>query len=170
MEEETISHLFYYCTHIQDIWNQVQIYFNDCFHFLQSTPQTAIFGFHDIDNDAFLIENYILLSLKSHIYNARKYEFLLFNSFRNEISNIKNLEKTAAVNNQSKCKRFRKKCHRIENKVPYDLIGNKQKNQLYKNLERDGGWDKDCVILWRFFLSFSFISFYQIGICICLYI
>ena len=25
MEEETISHLFYYCTHIQDIWNQFTV-------------------------------------------------------------------------------------------------------------------------------------------------
>ena len=37
IEEETISHLFYYCTHIQDIWNQVQIYFAYCFHFSQLT-------------------------------------------------------------------------------------------------------------------------------------
>ena len=61
MKEETISHLFYYCIYIQDIWNQVQIYFTDCFHFSQLTPQTAIFGFHNIDNDTFLIQNHILL-------------------------------------------------------------------------------------------------------------
>ena len=48
MEEETISHLFYYSIHIQDTWNQVEIYFTDCFHFSQLTPQTAIFGFHNI--------------------------------------------------------------------------------------------------------------------------
>ena len=70
MEEETISHLFYYCIHIQDIWNQVQIYFTDCFDFSQLTPQTAIFGFHDIDNDTFLIQNHILLLFKLCIYNA----------------------------------------------------------------------------------------------------
>ena len=68
MEEETISHLFYYCIHIQDIWNQVQIYFTDCFHFSQLTPQTAIFGFHNIDNDTFLIQNHILLLFKLYIY------------------------------------------------------------------------------------------------------
>ena len=67
MEEEIISHLFYYCIHIQDIWNQVQIYFTDCFHFSQLTRQTAIFGFHDIDNDTFLIQNHILLLFK-YIY------------------------------------------------------------------------------------------------------
>ena len=38
--------------------------------------------------------------------------------FLNEISKIKNLEKRVAANNQNKCERFRKKWHRIENKVP----------------------------------------------------
>ena len=67
MEEETASHLFYYCIHIQNIWNQVQIYFTDCFDFSQLTPQTAIFGFHDNDKDTFLIQNHILLLFKSYI-------------------------------------------------------------------------------------------------------
>ena len=64
MEEETISHIFYFCIHIQDIWNQVQIYFTDCFHFSQLTSQTAISGFHNIDKDTFLIQNHILLLFK----------------------------------------------------------------------------------------------------------
>ena len=99
MEEETISHLFYYCIHIQDIWNQVQIYFTDCFHFSQLTPQTAIFGFHNIDNNTFLIKNHILLSFKLYIYNARKHRFLSFNNLLNEVSKTKNLEKRVAGNN-----------------------------------------------------------------------
>ena len=53
---------------MQDIWNQVQAYFTDCLHFSKLTPQTAIFGFHDIDSDAFLIQNHILLLLKLCIY------------------------------------------------------------------------------------------------------
>ena len=81
MEEEIISHLFYYCTHVQDISNQVQIYFTDCFHFSQLTPQIAIFGFDNIDNDNFLIQNHIFLLFKLHIYNARKYGFLSFKQF-----------------------------------------------------------------------------------------
>ena len=103
MEEETISHLFYYCIHIQDIWNQIQIYF------------TAIFGFHNIDNDTFLIQNHILLLFKLYIYiyNARKHGFLSFSNFLNEVSKIKNLEKRVAGNNRNKCERFRKKWHRI---------------------------------------------------------
>ena len=57
MEEKTISRPFYYSIHIKNIWNQVQAYFTDWSHFLQLTPQTAIFGFHDIANDTFLIQN-----------------------------------------------------------------------------------------------------------------
>ena len=117
MEEETISHLFYYCIHIQDIWDQVQIYFPDCFHFSKLTLQTTIFGFHNIDNDNFLIQNDILLFFKLYIYNARK-RVLSFNNFLNEVSKIKNLEKRVAGNNQNKCKRFRKKWHRMDNEVP----------------------------------------------------
>ena len=36
-----------------------------------------------------------------------------------------------------------------------DLIGNKQKNQLYMNLEKKGDWDKDWVVLWVLFLFYS---------------
>ena len=127
MEVETISHLFYYCIHIQDIWNQFQIYFPYCFHFSQLTSQIAIFGFHNIHNDTFLIQNHILLLFKLYIYNARKHGFLSFTNFLNEVSKIKNLEKRVARNNQNKCEQFRKKWHTIENEVPWDLIRNKQK-------------------------------------------
>ena len=133
MEEETIKHLFHYCTHFQDIWNQVQIYFTGCFHFSWLRPQTAIFGFHNID-DTFLIQNHILLWFKLHIYNARKYGFLSFNNFLNEINKIKHLEKRVAANNWNKCGRFRKKWHRIENKAETN-----KKDQFYMNLQREGG-------------------------------
>ena len=126
--EETISHLN----------NQAQTYFTNCFHFSELTPQTTILGFHKIVNDTFLVQNHILPLLKLHIYNARKYRFLSFNNFLNEISEIKNIEKRVARNNRSKCERFRKKWHRIENKIPYDLITNKQKKStLYES--REGG-------------------------------
>ena len=95
-------------THIQDIWNQVLTYFTDCFHFSQLTPQYAIFGFHAIDDDTFLCQNHILLLFKSHIDSARKYGFLNFNNFLNEISKINNLGKRVSVNNGNKCERFRK--------------------------------------------------------------
>ena len=56
MKVEAISHLFYYCSHIQDIWNQVQAYFDVCTRSSQLTPQTSTFGFRNVDDDAFLIQ------------------------------------------------------------------------------------------------------------------
>ena len=70
-----------------------------------------------MDNDAFLIQNHILLLLKLYTSNVRKDGFLSFNIFLNEVSEIKNLEKRVAANNRNKCERFRKKWHRIENEV-----------------------------------------------------
>ena len=45
-------------------------------------------------------------------------------------------------------------------KVSQYLIGNKQKNQLYMDLEKKGDWDKDWVALWVFYIfcSFHFIK------------
>ena len=67
------------------------------------------FHFHNIDNETFLIQNHILPSLKSQRFIGRKYRFLSFKKFWNEISKIKNLERRVVVNNRNKCKRFRKK-------------------------------------------------------------
>ena len=58
-----------------DIWYQVQTFFTDCLHFVQLIAHSAIFGFHNIDNDTFLIQNHISILLKLHIDSARKYKF-----------------------------------------------------------------------------------------------
>ena len=55
----------------------------------------------------------------------------------NEISKIENLERRVSVSNRNKCGRSRNKWNRIVNKVHSDLIGDKQKNPQYMNLERD---------------------------------
>ena len=108
MEEETLSYLFYYCIHIQDIWNQVQICFTDCINFLQLTPQTVFFDFYNINNNTFLIQNHILLLFKLYI-ECQKTRIFSFNNFLNEFSKIKNLEKRVDANNRNECERFRKK-------------------------------------------------------------
>ena len=66
---------------MQDIWNKVETLY---LYFLQLKPQTAVYGFLSFDNETFLIQNNLSLSLKLHIYNTRKYWFLSFNDFRNE--------------------------------------------------------------------------------------
>ena len=92
------------------IWNQVHTYFTD--FIFQLTPQTAIFGIHNIDKDTSLIQNHLLLLFKLHMYYDRKYGFLSV-----KIRKIKTLEKRIAANNSYKYERFRKKWHKIENKI-----------------------------------------------------
>ena len=90
MDEEIIRHLLYYCIHIQDIWNQVQAYFTDYLHF------------HGLSLFAFIL--LIILQLENTGF------YLL--------TNFENLERRIAVNNQNECESFRKKWHKIENKIP----------------------------------------------------
>ena len=88
---------------------------------------------------------------------------MTFNNLLNEISKIKNLEKGVAGNNRNKCERFRKKWHRIENEVPWNLIRNKQKINLtlYKPTEgRRQGQRLGGTVKRAGGGSFSFISFY----------
>ena len=96
-----------------------------------------------IISDTFFTQNHILRLLKLDIHDTRKYRFLSFNSFLNEISKIKNLETRVAVNNWNKCESFRKKWHRIKNKAPLDLIGTNKRNHLFMNLQWKGGWNED---------------------------
>ena len=51
-----------------------------------------------------------------------------------------------------------------------DLIGNKQKNQLYLNLQKKGEWDKDWVVSWVFFLFYSFHFTKQVFACLYMYV
>ena len=80
-----------------------------------------------------LIPNHILLLLKLHIYNTRKYGFLSFNNFLNEISRIKNLERRLAVK-RNKCERLER--NGTEWKIKYLRTNREQtkENQLYMNL------------------------------------
>ena len=61
----------------------------------------------------------------------------------NEISKIENLERRVSVSNRNKCGRSRNKWNRIVNKVHSDLIGDKQKNPQYMNLERETETERD---------------------------
>ena len=80
--------------------------------------QTAIFGFHNIDKNTFLFQNYIFTLTQITLYTMpENTDFYLLKKKLNEISKIKYLQKRVAVNNQNTCERFRKKWHRIENKV-----------------------------------------------------
>ena len=44
-DETILLHLFYECNITKELWNILDLFFNDCFHIPQLLPQTAFFGF-----------------------------------------------------------------------------------------------------------------------------
>ena len=71
--DESIIHLFWICVYVKNLWQQLQLYFNDDFKLPDLTLQTAIFGFwdsKDYDNEIFQLINHLLLIFKINIYKA----------------------------------------------------------------------------------------------------
>ena len=64
LHEETIIHLFYDCSIVKRIWNQLKSILSNNINFPISTPQGAIFGFWDLDTNKHFILNHLLLIFK----------------------------------------------------------------------------------------------------------
>ena len=71
-------------------------------------PQSAIFGFLDIDNDCSLLINHILLIFKLYVYKARKKEKVDLNSLINYICNIRDTEEKICQDDFRKNQKFLK--------------------------------------------------------------
>ena len=64
-------HLFYDCLIVKKLWNKLKSILSKILNFLISTPQSAIFGFWNLDTNDHLILNHLLLIFKMYIYNIR---------------------------------------------------------------------------------------------------
>ena len=93
LHEETIMHLFYDCLIVKRIWNQLKSVLSNNINFLISTPQSAIFGFWDLDTSEHLVLNHLLLIFKMYIYNARTTGYLNISHLLIYIKGIKDTEK-----------------------------------------------------------------------------
>ena len=74
-----------------------------------STPQSAIFGFWDLDTNDNLILNHLLLILKMYIYNARTTGYLNIRHLLIYIKGIKGTDKKLCDSNAKRRKKFNKK-------------------------------------------------------------
>ena len=45
--DEILLHFFYKCNITKELWNGLDLFFNDCLHLPQLSPQTTFFGFFD---------------------------------------------------------------------------------------------------------------------------
>ena len=91
LHEETTIHLFYDCLIVKRIWNQLKSILSNNFNFLISLPQSAIFGFWDVDTNEHLILNHLLIIFKMYIYNARTTGYLNISHLLIYIKGIKNI-------------------------------------------------------------------------------
>ena len=103
LHEETIIHLFYECLIAKRIWNQLKSILSNN-NFPTSTPQSAIFGFWDLDINEHLTLNHLLISFKMYIYNASTTGYLNISHLLMYIKGIKNIEKKLCENDPKRKK------------------------------------------------------------------
>ena len=106
--------MFYDCAHTQFLWKKLQTYLSSHLSIPNLTPQSAMFGFIDVED--FKIVNHILIIFKVCVYKSRNKMNLNFEYLKHRITKVKNMEKSICKNDQSKKRKFSKKWEKLENK------------------------------------------------------
>ena len=109
LHDETIMYLFYDCIIVKELWNQLKSVLSKNLIFSICTPQSAIFGFWDLDTNEHLILNQLLLIFKMYISNARTTGYLSISYLLIYITGIKDTAKKLCENNAKRRKKFDKK-------------------------------------------------------------
>ena len=120
-ENETVIHLFSVCNCIKSLWNEIKDYFRNDFTLTSLTPQIAILGYLDKNDETFLVQNIILLLFKHYVYKSRSNANLNLLCFINTLSKIKNYEKSLSLKSPGKSKFYEKMWSIIENRLQSNL-------------------------------------------------
>ena len=121
-ENETIIHLFHNCSCIKSLWNKVKNYFKNDVRLISLTPQIAILGYLNKNDETFLLQNIILLLFKNYVYKSRSNANLDIEYFINYLLLIKNNEKSQSLKNPNKLKLYEKPWSLIENCLGPDVV------------------------------------------------
>ena len=113
-EEETILHTFYSCTFTKALWNDLKNLVERSFQLPDLTPQSAMFGFLDINSNFYLIFNHLLLIFKFYVYKARSIKNVSFNVLKIKIKKVQEAEKNISKNNANKYAKYKKKWQSLE--------------------------------------------------------
>ena len=113
--DETMLHLFYECNIAKELWNRLDLFFNDCFHLSQLLTQTTFFGSFNTYSNNLILENDILLVFKIYLYNSRKQEKVTLRKLIRIITKVKDIEKESAGNDYKKIMLYNRKWQNIEN-------------------------------------------------------
>ena len=113
-EDETPTHLFFTCFFTTSLWKQLQNALLNILVLPNLTPQSAIFGFLNIEKEHYLVINHLLLIFKLYIYKDRNCKRLNLQSLKRKIVKIYNIEKSIAQKNTNKQKKFDEKWKAFE--------------------------------------------------------
>ena len=117
LENETATHIFAICNKTQRLWETLQWQFRNHIQFPLITPQSAVFGFFEIDHGKNVLMNNILLIFKYFVYTSRNSGILNFNSLQRKIINAYKMELSIALSDDRKRQKFLKKWNPIKSKL-----------------------------------------------------
>ena len=109
LQDETVVHLSYDYLIVKELWNQLKSILSNNLIYPKCKPQSAIFGFWDLDTNEHLILNNFLLIFKIYIYNARKTGYLNISHLLIYIKGINDTKKKLCENNVKRKKKINKK-------------------------------------------------------------
>ena len=113
--DETVLLLFYKYNIVLNLWNELDLFFENELTLFDLTPQAAFLGFLNVDSKLLLIQNQFLLIFKIHIYNSRRSESLKIKYLIREITKAKNIEEKVSLNNEKKHAIYNRKWQQVEN-------------------------------------------------------
>ena len=106
LHNEIVMHLFYDYLIVKELWNQLKSILSNNLIYPKCKPQSAIFGFWDLDTNEHLILNHLLLIFKMCIDNARTANYLNISHLLIYIKGIKDTEKKLCENNAKRKKKL----------------------------------------------------------------
>ena len=112
-QDETVIHLFANCSKSKTLWNSLKEFFKDTINLPSLTPQSAIFGFLQTDQELFLIINYLLLLFKYYLYVSRCSKTISFTALNINIKKAYILEKNLSKYDEKKKRFFLKKWGKV---------------------------------------------------------
>ena len=109
LQDGTINHLFVECNYSKNFWRDLKTYCQPSFSLPLLCPQSATFGFFDIDPHSSLLLNHILLLNKYYIYYPRDSAKLSLAALARFIKKVYVMEKRLSFRNKKKSKALNKK-------------------------------------------------------------
>ena len=108
-EEETPFHVFHDCTHTQNLWNQLQTHISENLVVPCLTPQSAMFGFINTQQENCVIINHLLLIFKFNVYKSKDLKTLNFLRLKSDIIKKRQIEENLCRNDIQKQRKYFKK-------------------------------------------------------------